>query len=290
MSVQTEIDRIIGLVGESHEKVKAKGGTTNVPYLLANLPGAIESIPGGAELPELTNPGTAGDLASGKQLIDADGNVVEGNVQVISDEYYVEAGGWGRDNDRKEINSSYYPDKDIIVKEGAQFTILTPLDEYIFGNAKPEDVAQGVTFTSSAGAKLEGTVKECKDVYETPSRNATMEFDDDWKVSNTLEEDVLLRKGTTVHTWFPQNFFGNASPERVEKGFYFTSNHGLKIEGTMEPNNGVELPELTNPGTAGDLASGKQLIDADGNVVTGTALIPGGGGRDIKAITIEEVL
>lgn len=30
------------------------------------------------------------------------------------------------------------------------------------------------------------------------------------------------------------------------------------------------LPELTNPGTASDLLSGKELIDADGNVVTGT--------------------
>ena len=32
---------------------------------------------------------------------------------------------------------------------------------------------------------------------------------------------------------------------------------------------GVELPELTNEGTASDLLSGKQLIDGDGNVVTG---------------------
>lgn len=45
MSVQTEIDRIIGLVSDSHEAVAAKGGTTATPYLLANLPEAIESIP-----------------------------------------------------------------------------------------------------------------------------------------------------------------------------------------------------------------------------------------------------
>lgn len=34
---------------------------------------------------------------------------------------------------------------------------------------------------------------------------------------------------------------------------------------------GVELPELTNPGTDADLLAGKELIDADGNIVTGTA-------------------
>lgn len=33
---------------------------------------------------------------------------------------------------------------------------------------------------------------------------------------------------------------------------------------------GIELPELENEGTAADLLSGKQLIDQDGNVVTGT--------------------
>ena len=33
---------------------------------------------------------------------------------------------------------------------------------------------------------------------------------------------------------------------------------------------GKPLPTLTNPGTAADLRSGKQLIDANGNVLTGT--------------------
>lgn len=40
---------------------------------------------------------------------------------------------------------------------------------------------------------------------------------------------------------------------------------------------GVQLPTLTNPGKAADLAKDKQLIDQDGNIVIGTALIPGGG-------------
>lgn len=40
---------------------------------------------------------------------------------------------------------------------------------------------------------------------------------------------------------------------------------------------GVKLPTLTNPGVASDLAQGKQLIDQEGKIVEGTALIPGGG-------------
>ena len=34
---------------------------------------------------------------------------------------------------------------------------------------------------------------------------------------------------------------------------------------------GVELPILTNEGTADDLAAGKQLIDGRGHIVVGTA-------------------
>lgn len=32
---------------------------------------------------------------------------------------------------------------------------------------------------------------------------------------------------------------------------------------------GKSLPELTNPATASDIASGKQAIDGDGNIITG---------------------
>lgn len=38
---------------------------------------------GQAKLPSLTNPGSASDLAFGKQLIDANGNVVEGTMPDI---------------------------------------------------------------------------------------------------------------------------------------------------------------------------------------------------------------
>lgn len=35
------------------------------------------------------------------------------------------------------------------------------------------------------------------------------------------------------------------------------------------PESGINLPTLSNEGTAADLLSGKQLIDGEGNVVTG---------------------
>ena len=45
---------------------------------------------------------------------------------------------------------------------------------------------------------------------------------------------------------------------------------------------GKPLPALTNPGTAADLLSGKQLIDANGNVLTGTLV-----NREVHVVTVQ---
>lgn len=46
-----------------------------------------------------------------------------------------------------------------------------------------------------------------------------------------------------------------------------------KINSLPEASSGVELPELTNPATANDLLAEKELIDGDGNIITGTFTI-----------------
>lgn len=68
----------------------------------------------------------------------------------------------------------------------------------------------------------------------------------------------------------PTSLFGNATADQVAKGATFTSAAGLLVEGTHECEGGVTLPALTNPGAATDLAEGKELIDQNGNVVTGS--------------------
>ena len=80
MSIQNEIDRIITAVSAAHQKVAAKGGTTAQPYLVGNLADAIDTIPVGAELPALTNPGKASDALSGKEFIDGSGNKITGTI------------------------------------------------------------------------------------------------------------------------------------------------------------------------------------------------------------------
>lgn len=50
--------------------------------------------------------------------------------------------------------------------------------------------------------------------------------------------------------------------------------------GTIET--GVQLPELTNPASAADIASGKQAINAAGEVMTGT----GSGGYQMETVSL----
>lgn len=49
------------------------------------------------------------------------------------------------------------------------------------------------------------------------------------------------------------------------------------VTGTKDGSTSSQLPTLSNAGTASDLASGKQLIDQNGNVVTGTHTCATGG-------------
>jgi hypothetical protein len=70
------LDAMASNVGEANGKV-----TTQVD-LIEQIQTALEGKATGAgkELPELTNPGSAADLLAGKQLIDGNGNIVEGTI------------------------------------------------------------------------------------------------------------------------------------------------------------------------------------------------------------------
>lgn len=59
------------------------------------------------------------------------------------------------------------------------------------------------------------------------------------------------------------------TPETLGEGETALDASGELIQGTAKIG-GTELPGLTNPGAAADLLRGKQLIDEDGNIVSGT--------------------
>jgi hypothetical protein len=78
--ILSQITRIDNNIQNALAKVAAKGVTVSADAGSDELPGLIEQISTGVDLPELDTPGSAADLRTGKQLIDGDGNVVEGSM------------------------------------------------------------------------------------------------------------------------------------------------------------------------------------------------------------------
>ena len=61
------------------DSIRAKTGKTG-EISVSDITSQIDNISTGAELPTLTNPGTASDLLSGKELINQSGNKITGNI------------------------------------------------------------------------------------------------------------------------------------------------------------------------------------------------------------------
>ena len=115
----------------------------------------VTATGGGVELPELTNPATAKDMAEGKQLIDGSGNVVtgelkEGNFGTASVALSDFAAG-------SLIQAVATSAEDKILRTGNLVTFTVASSE--FGDATAADVAKGKTFTSAAGFRAVGTME-----------------------------------------------------------------------------------------------------------------------------------
>lgn len=112
---------------------------------------------GSFTLPELTNMGTADDMAIGKELINGDGIKVTGKVPDITSTFMHNATKVYETNNlngescvgvRTDMPSNY------LMRKGSNFLSYVEFPE--FGNAEPEDVADGVYFTSKAGFLAKG--------------------------------------------------------------------------------------------------------------------------------------
>lgn len=117
----------------------------------------IKEIETGVQLPTLTNPGTATDLASGKQLIDQEGKIVTGNVQTyesgrVMQQSTSHSPAPTTSNTLCTILPITY---DVLLRDGSSVYTEVPLS--LFGNATSADVSAGKTFTSSAGVAIQGT-------------------------------------------------------------------------------------------------------------------------------------
>ena len=240
MSIETSVARVAGQI-------------QNQTDLIAQIKTALaDKAAGGVELPTLENPGTASDLAQGKQLIGADGNVVEGTVT----EHTPESGDLYKSLNRSDWVSEYDPEEgnycvhstttfenDALVRSGST------VEHYVWGselgNAKREEVPQGVTFTSENGLKIEGAMPSASGLHFDEDQ-FTVDYSDSWFGVESPKSglNMMLKEGGTASGYIEGDTFGDAKPEDVRAGVYFTSKNGLKIPGTaLLPGGGSVYPD-----------------------------------------------
>jgi hypothetical protein len=88
---------------------------------------------------------------------------------------------------------------------------------------------------------------------------------------HTFEKDCFYRNGERI--CLNHSDLGDATAEYVVKGKTFTTAAGVKIEGTMDVESGVELPELNETAEPEEVFSGKEYIDGEGRKKTGSFTI-----------------
>lgn len=121
---------------DSNEAITGKGGTAAAD--LSGLPAAIAAIPVGVELPELTAPASAGQVISGKEYIDADGNKQTGTLVVMDTVAEVETLGNPGVGVEVELESS---------ADGSAMTLTLPEP-----NLLAENIKSGVSIFGVAGS------------------------------------------------------------------------------------------------------------------------------------------
>lgn len=116
-------------------------------------------------LPELTNPATATDMVADKTLYDDDGNPVTGTLYEYTENTTEVLGG---DNVQVAEKDLYHEGTRMlhlqligqtsgtgVIRKKSWVKVATPLTN--LGDAMPEQVDKGVTFTSKAGLLAKGT-------------------------------------------------------------------------------------------------------------------------------------
>lgn len=222
--------------------------------LTSRFPGEVS----GADLPTLTNPAGAGDIAAGKQAIRQDGGVVTGNVPTPNSvtledgtvEVGVSIGGGG------VFLATGTMASDNLLRAGKTVQVSVAASE--FGNAAAEDVAVGKTFTSAAGLKTTGT----STAVETGDATAS--------ASNILSGKTAYVNGQKVSGSMANQGSKTAA---INAGGSYTIPAGYH-SGTGKVTANSLASQTAGTAAAADIASGKTAW-VNGERVTGAATLSG---------------
>jgi hypothetical protein len=138
--------------------------TEGVGYIRSgDMAELIRGIETGTELPELTNPAGAEDIASGKEVVDGEGNRLTGTLRdagnLSMQATTIVPAMWAEGGNPTMVDTLLrctFDMENAIFRKG-ETAIEMRAGYGVFGDATAEDVAAGKTFTSTAGLKVTGT-------------------------------------------------------------------------------------------------------------------------------------
>ena len=257
------------------DAIIAKGVDVPEGTVFSDYTGKIGEID--ISLPELTNPAAASDVCETKEFINANGEKVTGNVIETSSPLPIYNNGNGyisyRVNDTHLI-TQVTPLSSMLLR-GLKGSLISykPLSD--FGDALPEDVAAGKTFSSANGLKITGTA-EFGSGSNLPELSYPATSEDVAEGKQFINENGEKVSGSVMVLAgifpLPDEDSGNVSYGRYGNSLEvtLTINHDMIIKGNFGGFSG-EIP-LSDFGdaTAADVAAGKTFTSADGLKVTGT--------------------
>ena len=262
MSIETSVARVAGHIQNQTdliEQIKAglteaeeNMGRTNNEIstqsdIIQQIKTALEDKAaggGGVELPTLANEGSAEDLVEGMQLIDQNGNPVTGTMEWIRP--YFSNPTLYVDKSESEFVIELNNTKRGYIGSNARVAVESEL----VGDATADDVSEYATFTSKNGVKIPGNLKTLgsnANYHLMHTDEHSVDWDDEEYVvciTHPAKEDTLIRKGCKVRSWVGCSEFGNAKPSDVREGVTFTSAEGLLVEGkALIPGGGFVYPD-----------------------------------------------
>ena len=250
--------------------IRKRAGTSAKLEFPSGFENAVKNIPwGGEELPKLTNPASATDLALDKQLIDQNGNIVIGALAEVTDVLGLakqpDSVVYSSGSKEVQILSGMYSPTDFIARRSMKFRSRVPGAE--FGNAFDVDVVAGRTFTSENGVMVTGT-HVCKSEGGIDTSDATATEDQilkdrtayvkGEKITGTIESlaTTTITPGTTTQTITNKYIDGTLTikgdsklkPENIKEGvriFDVLGTFAASSGGTVEIGEGIEVESLS---------------------------------------------
>ena len=201
---------------------------------------------------------SANDVLSGKTFTSSNGLALTGNIPVKTLSSSAQSVSINKNSTGVYANFpyGYWP------QNGSTGNAYIYLPEAQIGSATAAQVLENATFTSSAGAKVEGTIKHLKNraIYRwTPNENSnvtllgstvsyTATLWDRWDTTNNIaashgkyiaiavgSDNVGYLSEGNLYIARPGSDFGTAQVGQVKAGVTFTSENGVKVTGTYTP-------------------------------------------------------